>query len=683
MPLSVEAQPRWLGRMSATVASLVLCVVLLCAISLPASAAGRALIVGVAPAAIFSGNRASLEADVRKMSRVAERLGVPSSRIRTLLLDQAGRADFVAALNQLALGDVQTEDPVLIYFAGFGAPGPAGSESALVMSDSNAVWRDGRVTMEQVVSSADLSAMLQRIPSKRILVVVDTSRGAVRFDASALVASARVVVLTSTGQDLGADERSNGTRFTNAIHDTVISYPEGGEPLSATVLAEMAGAVLASDPVISGAGVALAGSPARATEPLTLVGSASVSRPPAIAAPIAVFPLTVSAEPDDARIRIMNIGPRYRAGMELEPGRYLLEVSSPGYLTESQWVELGQEPLEVPILLTPAPEPVQRPVVGSTSGGAETPPASAGGDGSRGSDLANVTPPESVSLGGADRMRTMPEEPLRDSLAGGGSGPRLRGITGGCFSMGSPSGESGRGNDENQHEVCVDSFWIGATEVTVTEYSQFLKASGYGSVGAEVKGCPDPRTLGVDELYAAGDINERPFSEPAGYRLKKQSDNDPVVCVSWKDASAYARWLSESTGKRYRLLTESQWEFAARAGSSSAYPWGGSVGKDKANCEDCISRWGASRLESVGEFQGHPWGLSDMAGNVKEWTCSGYARNYGGAELSCASGSAGGSRVVRGGSWKDRAAELRSANRSAAPPATRSNLLGFRVAREP
>lgn len=157
----------------------------------------------------------------------------------------------------------------------------------------------------------------------------------------------------------------------------------------------------------------------------------------------------------------------------------------------------------------------------------------------------------------------------------------------------------------------------------------------------------------------------------------------PVVNVNWADAHAYARWLTAATGRRYRLLTEAEWEYAARTGSDTAYGWGEEIGEDRANCLDCGSDWDRVSPAPVGSFQANRWGIHDMHGNVWEWTQDCWRANYqqapvdGGAweEAAC------GVRVLRGGSWYSRPRSLRSATRFAYAADRRYFNTGFRVAR--
>ncbi|MBL8252248.1 MAG: SUMF1/EgtB/PvdO family nonheme iron enzyme, partial [Candidatus Competibacter sp.] len=192
-------------------------------------------------------------------------------------------------------------------------------------------------------------------------------------------------------------------------------------------------------------------------------------------------------------------------------------------------------------------------------------------------------------------------EVFHDKLLDGGDGPAMVVIPAGEFWMGSPESEAGRGSDEKQHKVMVQRFAIGQYEVTFDEYDRFCDAT----------------------------------------KRKKPSDKDwgrgrrPVINVSWADATAYANWLSAQTDQSYQLPTEAEWEYAARAGTKTAYWWGTSVRGKRANCNGCGSQWDNQKTALVGSFAANPWGLYDTVGNVWEWTCSLYDENYGGAEGKC------------------------------------------------
>jgi formylglycine-generating enzyme required for sulfatase activity len=159
----------------------------------------------------------------------------------------------------------------------------------------------------------------------------------------------------------------------------------------------------------------------------------------------------------------------------------------------------------------------------------------------------------------------------------------------------------------------------------------------------------------------------------------------PVINVNWDDSQRYVAWLSKMTGKPYRLLTEAEYEYATRAGTRTAYPWGDAIGKNNANCIGCASRWDNRQPAPVGSFKPNAFGLYDMVGNVWEWVedCDHY--NYGYNFLQAPTdGSAWidhgcKKRMVRGGSWND--SFVRSAIRVGMSADHRTNSLGFRVAR--
>ncbi len=158
-----------------------------------------------------------------------------------------------------------------------------------------------------------------------------------------------------------------------------------------------------------------------------------------------------------------------------------------------------------------------------------------------------------------------------------------------------------------------------------------------------------------------------------------QTDKHPVVCVSWNDANAYMEWLSQQTGHQYRLPTEAQWEYAARAGTTTKYWWGNDIGSNKANCNNnyCGDRF--QYTAPVGSFAKNPFGLYDTVGNVWEWTCSEYKGKYNGQEQQCVDSA--GYFVLRGGAWNYHATRARSANRDGNDPTDRFSYYGFRPAR--
>ena len=250
--------------------------------------------------------------------------------------------------------------------------------------------------------------------------------------------------------------------------------------------------------------------------------------------------------------------------------------------------------------------------------------------------------------------------------------PEMVVIPTGKFLMGSPPDELGRSDDEGpQHEVAIiNAFALGRYEVTREEYARFVSSTHHAE-----DTCTDRKRAD--------------FRDP-GFQ---QTGQHPVVCVSLDDGQAYARWLSTKTGKRYRLPTEAEWEYAARAGTETARYWGDeeSAACLYANVADQAQKragWkgqffscfdGYKYTAPVGSFRPNRFGLYDMLGNVWEWTCSDYAERYDGTESSCGSGPR---RVNRGGSWTFLPDYVRSATRNKDFTTSRYSNLGFRLARD-
>ena len=167
------------------------------------------------------------------------------------------------------------------------------------------------------------------------------------------------------------------------------------------------------------------------------------------------------------------------------------------------------------------------------------------------------------------------------------------------------------------------------------------------------------------------------------------SDNDwgtgrqPVINVSWNDAQQYIKWISAKTGKTYRLLSEAEWEYIARAGSSTKYFWGNDVGSSRANCSNCGSEWDEEQPAPVGSFAANKFGVYDMHGNVYEWVQDCWHSNYRNAPNTSVKRSGGDCdyRTVRGGSFDIPSKSIRSANRSKFKSGFRDVMNGLRIAR--
>ena len=232
--------------------------------------------------------------------------------------------------------------------------------------------------------------------------------------------------------------------------------------------------------------------------------------------------------------------------------------------------------------------------------------------------------------------------------------PEMIVIPSGFFTMGSPNTEQAhRIRQEPQHTVTfTEPFAISKFQVTFADW---------------------------DACVVAGGCNE--------YSPKDQDwgrGQQPVINVSWDDAQQYLAWLSLVTGKSYRLLSEAEYEYAARAGTTTTYPWGDEIGKNNASCNGCGSQWDNKQPAPVGSFPPNKFGLYDMIGNVWEWTEDCWHNNYDGAPAEGSKWITGGDcnrRVDRGASWDWSTDFLRSATRSSDTTVSRTGYVGFRVAR--
>ncbi len=344
--------------------------------------------------------------------------------------------------------------------------------------------------------------------------------------------------------------------------------------------------------------------------------------------------LTLNTSPDDARIRILNISKKYRPGIQLKPGRYHIEVSKPGYYRHTEWLVLAAEDKVYSVVLQEKNASTKK---------------------------------------GTQQKRILPS---------------MVDISTGCYQMGSSERETDRDDDERLHKVCIDSFQLGKNEVTVGEFKQFVHATAYrtqAEKNVNEKGCYAYRP------------NEKKWAWRAGsnWKAAARSDQQPVVCISWYDAHRYISWLNKNSAGGYRLPTEAEWEYAARAGTQTAYFWGDKEDSSAcryANVADKVHNWGkyffcddhAQLRNVVGSYLANAYGLYDMSGNVWEWTCSQYAENYAGREVRCLSKSIASDTdelVLRGGSFDSEPSRLRLAYRSKNIPWVRFDYVGFRLAR--
>ena len=242
-------------------------------------------------------------------------------------------------------------------------------------------------------------------------------------------------------------------------------------------------------------------------------------------------------------------------------------------------------------------------------------------------------------------------------------------IPAGNFLMGAPSGEAKHGKDEEpQHIVQIDPFWMGAKEVTWDEYEQF--AFSY-DLKKKKRDNVDPQKQ--SDLEKKADAVTRPTPPYADSTFGFGRSGQPAICITHHAAMEYCRWLSEKTGKIYRLPTEAEWEYACRAGTKTTYFWGDGI--------DQIDEyaWFVNNAEKpmpVGKKKPNPWGLYDIHGNVAEWCLDHYApdayKEFAAAKPIKEPVILPDAReypyVARGGSWDDDAELLRAAARRGSTP---------------
>ena len=227
--------------------------------------------------------------------------------------------------------------------------------------------------------------------------------------------------------------------------------------------------------------------------------------------------------------------------------------------------------------------------------------------------------------------------------------PTMVVIPAGSYQMGDLSG-TGLPAELPVHPVTITrAFAVGRTEITFTQWDACIADNGCTHVPS-------------DGNWGRG--------------------NRAVGNVSWEDAAQYVEWLSRKSGKQYRLLTESEWEYATRAGTSTVYPWGNELGTGNAICLSCGVE--SAMNSEVAQVSANDFGIFDMIGSVKEWVQDCYSTSYEGSPDDGSAWIDGDCdrRVVRGGAWYDSARYIRSASRAGAVAKSREEIIGFRVARD-
>jgi formylglycine-generating enzyme required for sulfatase activity len=238
---------------------------------------------------------------------------------------------------------------------------------------------------------------------------------------------------------------------------------------------------------------------------------------------------------------------------------------------------------------------------------------------------------------------------FQDSLKSGGKGPVMVEIPAGGFEMGSPN-HSVEISERPNRMVDIAAFAMGKDEITYVEYERFARATGRKR----------PKNPGLDK------------------------NTHPVTFVSWDDALAYTRWLSTQTGKKYRLPTEAQWEYAALADTATNYWWGRELGIGRAHCFNCDTGLNPRAPTSVGRFPANLYGLHDTSGNVAEWVRDCWHPNYQDAPTDGSVWEGGDCtyRVARGGSFLSAGKSVRAKKRAKWRSQRGYDSVGFRIVRD-
>lgn len=354
--------------------------------------------------------------------------------------------------------------------------------------------------------------------------------------------------------------------------------------------------------------------------------------------------IKISSDPTGAKIYLDGAYTDTTPGTiaDLKPGSYKIKVTKDGYreytanvrVTEGQEAEVSAELEELP-----------KKKSASSSGG--------------------------VIASGSKQSYTDPTTGMEFVLVKGGS-----------FQMGDSFGD-GESDEKPVHEVSVNDFYMGKYEVTVGQFRKFVNDTGYRTEAEKGDGCYVPKS-------GSWSKDSSKNWKDSGYT---QDESHPVVCVSWNDAKAYADWQSRQTGKNYRLPTEAEWEYAAKAGTQTRNFWGNNKddacryanvsnkGRATGDVHDCDD--GYTYTSPVGSFQPNGFGLHDMIGNAWEWTNDWYDSGYyGKSPRNNPTGPNSGTyRVLRGGSWSNKPQFVRASARNFDAPTRRYSSFGFRLAR--
>ncbi len=465
----------------------------------------------------------------------------------------------------------------------------------------------------------------------------DPERVATRMERTLARATGALTVLTEPAH---AWIERDGERLAERTPTTIRGLPAG--PLNLTVGAQ------AHRPLLVSANVPRNGV---GTLELTLISS------------VVYGTLTLELNPDDAEVTLPDLELAYEAGMRIPEGSHSVRVSRDGYVTERRTIEVAGV-TRSPISLTRNPQPftvattpadafvsfldsdqAYSPGLMLTPGSYRVRAVLPGYETWEGTVNHDIRPTDH-----AVTLRSGIAE-FADPLVSGGTGPTMVAIPAGSFRMGCVSRGDCRSNELPVHAVTLATpLALSRFEVTCEDFGRFASATG---------------------------------REPAEEPSCSAGPSDPAVNVSWNDAVAYAEWLSSETLKPYRLPSEAEWEYAARAGTITRYSWGSSIGVERANCSGCRSRANRDHrgTVTVGSFSANPWGLHDMHGNTWEWVSDCRLDNYEGAADDASARTAANceQRVLRGGSWRVNPSLVRAAQRGWGDESLRLDDVGIRV----
>ena len=585
----------------------------------------HALVVGVSNYAKWP-QLPNAVSDAREVSRFLKRMGFKV----TLLTDPNSQELKKALKNLVGKTGLEPDRAIVFYYAGQGETQTLADGTKLgwiIPRDSPQLLNNPKGFEQRAISMKEIESYSRQMRSKHVLMFFDST-----FSDGVFSLEPPVLEIISEKSGLPVRQYIIAGRENEPLPDQ--------STFKRFLLEGLLGdADIVHDGYITGSelGVYLLDRVAKKTRDLQhpqygKIGKPDLARGDFIFHQIAKKPETgqlfVKTDPEGARVRVLNIQPRFSQGIELDPGRYHLEASAAGYEAKRQWVEL-----------------------------------------------------EAGEVKTVDIRLSKPTGVFTNSL-----GMKFVLIPAGSFVMGSPVGENGRAEDEKQHRVrLTKSFYLQTTEVTVGQFRHFVRATGY-ETEAETKGGCWVSTEGGGWKKTKGSNWDNPGSwETATY---KQKDRHPVTCVSANDAKAFIQWLNRQEGKNYGLPTEAEWEYASRAGTSEPFGFGRCLSTDQANYGgigpfflDCSKAYRVNRKRpiAVASLEANRWGLFDMHGNVSEWCQDWYDRYPEGSVSDPKGASSGTERVMRGGHWGSKADGCRSAKRWRFPPNIGSDAVGFRL----